>query len=109
MHGEMAALLGANRAYFAARGPAAVEARGKLATAVDQFEKERIAEVEDAASGLDEASKKKAAEYVRQLRRLSADLRSKEFENSVDADLLAERYRLAAIEQEMAAPASKPK
>ena len=84
-----------------ARGPAAVEARTKLGAAVDQFEKERIAEVEDAGAGLDDAARRKSAEYVRQLRRLALDLRNKEFESSVDADALAERYRLVAIEQEI--------
>jgi hypothetical protein len=73
---------------------------------VDQFEKDRIAEVDDAGAGLEDAARKKAAEYVRQLRRMAADLRAKEFESSVDADGLVERYRLAAIEQEIGA---KPK
>jgi hypothetical protein len=41
------------------------------------------------------------------LRRLAADLRSKEFESTVDSDVLAERYRLPALEQEIAA--AKPK
>jgi hypothetical protein len=103
VHADFAALLADNRAFFAARGPVAVEARAKLAAAVDQFEKERIAEVEDAGAGLDDAARRKSAEYVRQLRRLALDLRNKEFESSVDADALAERYRLAAIEQEMTA------
>jgi hypothetical protein len=76
---------------------------------VDQFEKERIAEVDDAGAGLDDAARRRSAEYVRQLRRLATDLRGKEFEGSVDADSLAERYRLPAIEQEIAAPAAKPK
>jgi hypothetical protein len=102
VHADLAALLRQNRAFFAARGPAAVEERGKLAAAIDQFEKERIAEVEDAAAGLDDAGKRKAAEYVRQLRRAAADLRSREFEAAVDAGVLMERYRLAAIEQEIA-------
>jgi hypothetical protein len=106
VHGDLAALLADNRAFFAARGPAAVEARSKLGAAVDQFEKERIADVDDAGAGLDDAVRRKSAEYVRQLRRLATDLRSKEFESSVDADSLAERYRLAAIEQEIGA---KPK
>ena len=101
---DLAALLAANRAFFAARGPAAVEARGKLGAAVDQFEKERIADVDDAGVALDDSARRKAAEYVRQLRRLASDLRTKEFEPSVDADGLAERYRLAAIEQEITAP-----
>jgi len=106
VHGDLAALLADNRAFFAARGPAAVEARAKLGSAVDQFEKERIADVDDAGVGLDDTARRKSAEYVRQLRRLAADLRSKEFESSVDADSLAERYRLAAIELEISA---KPK
>jgi hypothetical protein len=106
VHGDLAALLADNRAFFAARGPAAVEARSKLGAAVDQFEKERIADVDDAGAGLDDAARRKSAEYVRQLRRLASDLRSKEFESPVDADALAERYRLAAIEQEIGA---KPK
>ena len=86
VHTDLPALLADNRAFFAARGPAAVEARAKLAAAVDQFEKDRIAEVDDAGAGLDDAMRRKSAEYVRQLRRLAADLRNKEFESSVDAD-----------------------
>jgi hypothetical protein len=109
VRGDLASLLADNRAFFAAKGPAAVEARAKLGAAVDQFEKERIAEVDDAGAGLDDAARRKSAEYVRQLRRLAADLRGKEFEGSVDADSLAERYRLPAIEQEIAAPTAKPK
>ena len=108
VHADLAALLRQNRAFFAARGPAAVEERSKLAAAIDQFEKERIAEVEDAAARLDEAGKRRAGEYVRQLRRMATDLRSREFEAAVDAGVLAERYRLAALEQEIAAGPSRP-
>jgi hypothetical protein len=85
-----------------------VEERSKLAAAIDQFEKERISEVEDAAAALDEAGKRRAGEYVRQLRRMATDLRSREFEAAVDAGVLAERYRLAALEQEIAAGPSRP-
>jgi hypothetical protein len=99
---DLASLLADNRAFFAAKGPAAIEARAKLGAALDQFEKERIADVEDAGAGLDDAARRKSAEYVRELRRVVADLRAKEFESSVDADSLAERYRLTAIEQELA-------
>lgn len=95
--GDLTALLADNRAFFAARGPAAIEARAKLSAAVDQFEKERIAEVDDAGASLDDAARKKSAEYIRQLRRLANDLRSKEFDSSVDADALAERYHLPTI------------
>jgi hypothetical protein len=96
---DLPALLQENRAFFAAKGPAAVEARSKLAAAVEQFEKDRIAEVDDAGAGLDDAARRKAGEYVRQLRRLAADLRAKEFEASLDVDGVLERYRLSAIEQ----------
>ncbi len=108
VHADLAALLRQNRAFFAARGPAAVEERGKLAAAIDQFEKERIAEAEDAAARLDEAGKRRAGDYVRQLRRMATDLRTKEFEAAVDAGVLAERYRLAALEPEIAAGPSRP-
>ena len=109
VHAGLPALLRQNRAFFAARGPAAVEERGKLAAAIDQFEKERISEVEDAAAALDEAGKRIAGDYVRQLRRMAADLRAKEFEGAVDAGVLAERYRLAALEQEIAARLTGPR
>jgi hypothetical protein len=90
----VAALLRQNRAFYAARGPAAVEERGKLQAAVEQFEKQRIAELEDAAANLDEPGRRQASEYLRQARRLAADLRAREFESAVDADVLLERYRL---------------
>jgi hypothetical protein len=75
---ELADLQKQNTAFFAAKGTAAVEARAKLTAAADQFEKERIAEVEDAAFALDDAARKKVPEYVRQLRKAVADLRTKE-------------------------------
>ena len=86
-----------------------MEERGKLYAAVDQFEKDRIPEVQDAAAELDDAARKKAAEYVRQLRRVAADLKSREFESSLSQDGLLERYRIAAIEQEIAAALLGPK
>jgi hypothetical protein len=98
VHGDLTTLLAQNRAFFAARGPAAVEQRTKLGSAVDQFEKDRVADLEEVSSGLDEAGKRRAAEYIRQLHRAAADLRAKEFEAAVDADVLAERYRLSASE-----------
>jgi len=109
LRADLPALLADNRAFFAARGPAAVEARNKLAASVEHFEKDRIAEVDDAGAGLGDAARGKAAEYVRQARRLAADLRGRELEAPLDADALAERYRLAAIELEINAPAAKPK
>jgi hypothetical protein len=106
---DLAALLRQNQAFFAARGQQAVDERGKLRAALDQFDKERIPEVEDASIELSESSRRKAGEYLRQLRRLSADLRSKEFDSAMNAEALSERYRLSAIQQEIAAAASRPR
>jgi len=105
VHADLAALLQANRAFFAARGQQAVDQRTKLTAAVEQFERDRIPEVDDAALQLSEPQRIKAAEYVRQLRRIASDLGSKEFESSLSADGLMERYRLPAIEREIS-PAS---
>jgi ElaB/YqjD/DUF883 family membrane-anchored ribosome-binding protein len=106
---DLVSLLRQNQLFFASRGQQAVEERAKLAAAVDQFEKDRIPEVEDAAIELNEAARKKASEYVRQLRRLSADLKNKEFESGLNAEGLSERYRLSAIQQEIVTAPSKPK
>ena len=92
VHTDLAAMLAQNRAFFAARGQAAVDERAKLNAAVDQFEKDRIQEVQDAAAALDADAKRKASDLVRAMRRAAADLRLKEFESSVDADGLAQRY-----------------
>src|ERR1019366_811943 len=108
VHADLPALLRQNRAFFTAPGPAALEERSKLAAAIDQFEKERISEVEDAIAALDEAGKRRAGDYVRQLHRMAADLRTREFEGAVDAGVLAERYRLVATEQEIAVLLSRP-
>jgi hypothetical protein len=89
---DLAAMLLLNRAFFAAKGQAAVDERAKLNAAVDQFERDRIQEVQDTAGGLDEAGRRKASELVRAMRRAGAELRSKEVEAGIDADGLAERY-----------------
>ena len=109
VHADLSALLSQNQTFFGARGPQAIEARGKLFSAIEEFEKDRISEVQDAAAELDEASRKKAAEYVRQLRRVAADLKGREFEASVNPEVLLERYRIGAIEQEIGAALSRPK
>ena len=89
---DLAAMLVQNRAFFAARGQAAVDERAKLNAAVDTFEKDRIQEVQDTAAALDADGKRKASDLVRAMRRAAADLRAKEIEATVDADALAERY-----------------
>ena len=89
---DLAAMLLQNRAFFAAKGQAAVEERAKLNAAVDQFERDRIQEVQDTAAGLDDAGRRKASELVRAMRRAATELRTKEIEATLDADGLAERY-----------------
>jgi hypothetical protein len=108
IHSDLATLLQQNKAFFAARGPQAIEERGKLSAAAEQFERDRIPEADDAAAQLDEPARRKAGEYVRQLRRAAADLKSKEFESALSADGLLERYRLPVIEQEISAAPRKP-
>jgi hypothetical protein len=95
--------------FFSAKGPQAVEERSKLFAGYDQMEKERIPDVQDWASELNERARRKVVEYVRQLRRLAADLKSKEFDGSLTSDGLFELYRLTAIEQDINAAVSSPK
>jgi hypothetical protein len=89
---DLAAMLAINRAFFAAKGQAAIDERAKLNAAIDAFEKDRIQEVQDTAAALDADGKRKASDLVRAMRRAAADLRAKEIEAAVDADALAERY-----------------
>jgi hypothetical protein len=92
VRGDFASLIAQNRAFFAARGQAALDERAKLNAALDAFEKERIQEVQDTAGGLEGDAKKRASDLVRAMRRAAADLRSKEVEAGVDADAFAEKY-----------------
>src|SRR5262249_37134834 len=105
----VAALLQQNRAFFAARGPQAIEERAKVYAAVERFEKDRIPEAEAAAVELNEPARKKAADYIRQLHRLAADMKSREFESSIDADGLLHGYGLPVIEEEITTGALRPK
>jgi hypothetical protein len=89
---DLGAILAQNRAFFAARGQAAVDERAKLNTSIDQFEKDRIQEVLDVSAALDPEGKRKASDLVRAMRRAASELRAKEVEPTVDADALAKRY-----------------
>jgi hypothetical protein len=91
---DLAAILPLNRAFFAAKGPAAIEERTKLISALETFERDRIQEVQDTAAGLDPDARRKAADLVRNMRKAAADLRSKEVESNLDAGALAERYQI---------------
>ena len=91
---DFAALIAQNRAFFAAKGQAAVDERAKLNTAIDNFEKDRIQEVQDTLAGLEGDARRKASDLVRNLRRAAADLRTKEVEAGIDADAFAEKYAI---------------
>jgi hypothetical protein len=91
---DLGTLLALNQTFFTARGQAAIEARAKLNTAVDQFEKERIQEVQDSTGALDEPNRKKAGDLIKAMRKAATDLRTKEVEPGVDAAALAERYKI---------------
>ena len=84
-----------------------MEERANLTAAVDQFEKDDIAQAEDTVLALPDSSRRKGSDYVRQLRQAAAALRSREFEPTINADKLLERYRLSEIEQDITG--SKPK
>ncbi len=92
VRGDFAALIALNRAFFAAKGQAAVDERAKLNAALETFERDRIQEVQDTGAGLEGDAKRKASDLVRAMRRAAADLRTKEVEAGVDVDAFAERY-----------------
>ena len=85
------------RTSFSSTRFTAIDERGKLNAALDQFEKERIQEVQDTAAGLDEAGRRKASDLVRAMRRAAADLRTREVEAAIDADGLAEKYGIESL------------
>jgi len=60
VHSDLAALLRQNQTFFSAKGPQAVEERSKLFAAVDQMEKERIPDVQDSGTGLNEPARRKS-------------------------------------------------
>jgi zinc carboxypeptidase len=100
-------LLDQNKEYFAARGSSAVESGKKLETALDQFQKDRIAALDDLRQSTDDrATARKIVEYSAQLKRLASDLRSKDLSASKPADV-REQYKLEGLEQDIAAGLAK--
>ena len=86
-----------NRAYFTARGPRAAEDGKTLEAALDAYQRDRIpllddlrAQVEDAAAARGDAA------FSAQLKRLAADLRTKDFSATKLEDLL-EQYKVAVL------------
>ncbi len=97
LKGQVGGLLDQNRAYFAARGPRAEEEGKKLETLLDAFQRDRIPLLEDLRAQVeDAAAARKEATYSAQLRKLAADLRTKDMSASKLDDVL-EQYKLAVI------------
>jgi hypothetical protein len=93
----LTALLNQNRAYFTARGPQAAEEGRKLEAMLDAFQRDRLPLLDDLrAQVTDEAIARKEATYSLNLKKLAADLRTKDFSNTKMEDLL-DQYQLAVI------------
>jgi hypothetical protein len=107
VHADLSTIIRQNHAFFAAKGPQAIEERGKLFERVDEFEKERISEIQDVAGELEPGARKKATEYLRQLRHIASEARSREFDQSLTLETFLERYKLAAMETEILSLISK--
>jgi hypothetical protein len=94
---ELTHLAELNRAYFAARGPAAGEPGKQLEAALDAFQRDRIPLLDDLRAQVEDAAIVRAeAAWSAQLKRLAADLRSKDFSTTGLEDLL-EQYKLAVV------------
>jgi hypothetical protein len=107
MREEIASLLEANKAYYAAKGPKAMEEGRKLETALDTFQKNRVGALDSFREGLDDrAAARKVSEYAGQWRKLVEDLRTKDLSDKKAADV-PEDYRLESLEGEVAALLAK--
>jgi Zinc carboxypeptidase len=94
---EISALADQNRAYFTARGPQAEEQGHKLESMLDAFQRDRIPLLDDLRAQVEDAATvRREATYSTQLKRLAADLRTKDLSGSKVDDVL-DQYRLAVI------------
>jgi hypothetical protein len=94
---QLTALLDRNRAYFTARGPAAVDQSKALESALDAFQRDRIPALDDLRAQVEDAAASRAeASYIAQLRKFAIDLRTKDFSTAKLEDLL-DQYKLAVI------------
>jgi len=88
IHTELMALLDQNRTFSAAKGEKAIEEKTRLNAAIDRFQRESLPQP--------------SADYTRQLRTFSEDLRTKEFETALTFSDLLEKYGLTKTELELA-------
>ncbi|HKE26493.1 MAG TPA: M14 family metallopeptidase [Bryobacteraceae bacterium] len=94
---QLTALLDRNRAYFTARGPAAVDQSKALEAALDAFQRDRVPALDDLRAQVEDAAASRAeAAWIAQLRKFAIDLRTKDFSASKLEDLL-DQYKLAVI------------
>ena len=94
---ELTRLADLNRAYFAARGPAANEPGKQLEAALDAFQRDRIPLLDDLRAQVEDAAIVRAeAAWSAQLKRLAVDLRTKDFSASKVEDLL-DQYKLVVV------------
>lgn len=94
---EIGPLLDQNRTFFSARGPRAEEEGRKLETMLDAFQRDRIPQLDDLRAQTEDASAaRRQAAYSAQLKKLAADLRTKDL-SALKLDDLLEQYKLTAI------------
>jgi hypothetical protein len=94
---ELTRLAELNRTYFAARGPAAAEPGKQLEAALDAFQRDRIPLLDDLRAQVEDAAIVRAeATWSAQLKRLAADLRTKDLSATKLEDLL-DQYKLVVV------------
>jgi hypothetical protein len=90
-------LVDLNRAYFAARGPAAADPGRQLEAALDAFQRDRIPLLDDLRAQVEDAATVRAeAAWSAQVKRFAVDLRTKDFGAQKLEDLL-EQYKLVVV------------
>jgi hypothetical protein len=94
---EISKLLDLNRAFFTARGPRAAEEGKTLESALDAFQRDRLPLLDDLRAQVEDAAVVRSdATFSAQLKRLAADLRTKDLSSSKAEDVL-EQYKLAVL------------
>jgi hypothetical protein len=94
---EIGGLLDQNRVYFSARGPRAGDEGKKLEAMLDAFQRDRIPQLDDLRAQTEDAAlARREATYSTQLKKLAADLRTKDLSASKADDVL-DQYKLAVI------------
>jgi hypothetical protein len=94
---ELTRLAELNRTYFTARGPAAAEPGKQLEAALDAFQRDRIPLLDDLRAQVEDAAIVRAeATWSAQLKRLAADLRTKDF-SAIKLEDLLDQYKLVVV------------